>query len=333
MSGAKPNVAAVAGATTTTTAAGSGATMQPNRTIGFGFKVLGVLGTSPDPSKLNADVALTGQFSNTGGMVNIGFIGDLWMKAKASRTCIRPVKGTLNINYDFTTQIFDLNATMTVNKPPVTGNGNLKVHLEGKTGIWYVKLGEPTNRNTVTVNFLGTSISANAYFMFGKNITPPYRFTQRTYNGLASVGCYGMTPSSSGTTERSRAMDLPVDLMLALIRERMRDIVARLKAKWRFAGGFEFNASLLRYPNGSLCGGDGMNWWYVQANVAAYAIASASVYITPKKISDGCLVCCTKNHPNGCTFNIATIKLCAWAEADSRTTHGYKVRQTARMTC
>ncbi|MBK7034486.1 MAG: hypothetical protein IPH49_14760 [Ignavibacteria bacterium] len=46
-SGAKPNAAAVAGATTTTTAAGSGATMQPNRTIGFGFKVLGVLGTSP----------------------------------------------------------------------------------------------------------------------------------------------------------------------------------------------------------------------------------------------------------------------------------------------
>ncbi|MBK6291676.1 MAG: hypothetical protein IPF59_07930 [Ignavibacteria bacterium] len=316
MSGAKPNAAAVAGATTTTTAAGSGATMQPNRTIGFGFKVLGVLGTSPDPSKLNADVALTGQFSNTGGMVNIGFIGDLWMKAKLLERASAPVKGTLNINYDFTTQIFDLNATMTVNKPPVTGNGNLKVHLEGKTGIWYVKLGEPTNRNTVAVNFLGTSISANAYFMFGKNITPPTGFTQRTYNGLASVGCYGMTPSSSGTTGAISGNGFAGGLDVGFDSgERMRDIVARLKAKWRFAGGFEFNASLLRYPNGSLCGGDGMNWWYVQANVAAYAIASASVYITPKKISDGCLVCCTKNHPNGCTFNIATIKFGAWAEA------------------
>jgi len=316
MSGAKPNASAVAGATTTTTAAGSGATMAPNKSIGFGFKVLGVLGTSPDPSKLNADVALTGQFSNAGGMVNIGFIGELWMKAKLLERASAPVKGTLNINYDFTTQIFDLNATMTVNKPPVSGSGNLKVHLEGKSGIWYVKLGEPTNRNTLSLNFLGTGISANSYFMFGKTITPPTGFTQRTYNGLASVGCYGMTPSTSGTTGAisgsgfAGGFDVGFDSG-----ERTRDIIARLKAKWRFSGGFEFNASLLRYPNGSLCGGDGMNWWYVQANVAAYAIASASVYITPKKISDGCLVCCTKNHPNGCTYNIATIKFGAWAEA------------------
>ncbi|NQW29297.1 MAG: hypothetical protein HQ472_02135 [Ignavibacteria bacterium] len=316
MTGAKPNAAAVAGASTTTTAPGSGATMSPNRQIGFGFKVLAVLGTTPDPAKLNADVALTGQFSNSGGMINIGFIGDLWLQAKLLERASAPVKGTLNINYDFTTKIFDLNATMTINKPPVTGSGNLKVHLEGKTGIWYVKLGEPTNRNTIAVNFLGTGITANSYFMFGKNITPPTGFTQRTYNGLASVGCYGMTPSSSGTTGAISGSGFAGGLDVGFDSgERMRDIIARLKAKWRFAGGFEFNASLLRYPNGSLCGGDGMNWWYVQANVAAYAIASASVYITPKKISDGCIVCCTKNHPNGCTYNIATITFGAWAEA------------------
>lgn len=316
MTGAKPAIAAVAGATATASTAGSGAVMAPNKSIGFGFKVLAVLGVAPDPSKLNADVALTGQFASTGGMINIGFIGEIWMKAKLLERAGAPVKGTLNINYDFTSQIFDLNATVTVNKPPVTGSGSLKVHLEGKTGIWYVKLGEPTNRNTVAVNFLGTGISANSYFMFGKNITPPTGFTQRTYNGLASVGCYGMTPSSSGTSGAISGNGFAGGLDVGFDSgERIRDIIARLKAKWRFAGGFEFNASLLRYPNGSLCGGDGMNWWYVQANVAAYAIASASIWISPKKISDGCLVCCTKNYPNGCTFNIASIKFGAWAEA------------------
>lgn len=324
MTGAKPNAAAVAGATSTTNTAGSGATMYPDRNISFGFKVLAVLGTTPDPSKLNADVALAGQFSNSGGMINIAFIGELWLKAKLLERASAPVKGTLNINYDFTTQIFDLNATMTVNKPPVTGYGNLKVHLEGKTGIWYVKLGEPTNRNTVSLNFLGTGISASAYFMFGKTITPPVGFTQRTYNGLASAGCYGMTPSSSGTTSAISGSGIAGGFDVGFDSgERTRDIIGRLKAKWRFAGGFEFNASLLRYPNGSLCGGDGMNWWYVQANVAAYAIASASVYISPKRISDGCLVCCwwknlageIKGNPDGCTYNIATIKFGAWAEA------------------
>ena len=318
MMGAKPNANAVAGATTATSAAGSGAAMTPDRTIGFGFKVLAVLGTSPDPAKLNADVALTGQFSESGGMTRIAFLGDLWMQAKLLERATAPVKGMLQSGYDFTTQIFDLNATMTVNKPPVTGYADLKVHLEGKTGVWYVKLGSPppAERCTLAVNFLGTSIAASSYFMFGKNITPPTGFTQRTYDGLASVGCSSMTPSSSGTTGAISGNGFAGGLDVGFDSgERLRDIVWRLKAKWRFAGGFEFNASLLRYPNGSLCGGDGMNWWYVQAKVAAYATASASVYITPKKISDGCLVCCTLKHPDGCTFNIATIKFGAWAEA------------------
>lgn len=316
MTGAKPDVNQVANATSKAANAVSGATMVPDKNIGFGFRALAVLGTSPDPSKMNADVAIMGQFSNSGGMTNIGFQGDIWLKAKLLERANAPVKGTLNITYDFTTRIFDLNATVTVNKPPVTGNGNLKVHLEGLTGIWYVKLGEPTNRNTLNVNFLGTSISANTYFMFGKNITPPTGFTQRTVNGLASAGCYGMTPSSAGTSAAISGNGFAGGLDVGFDSgERTRNIVGRVYAKWRFAGGFEFNASVLRYPNGSLCGYDGMNWWYVQANAAAYAIASAGVWISPKKISDGCIVCCTKNHPSGCTFNIAQIKFGAWAQA------------------
>ncbi|MBU3742506.1 MAG: hypothetical protein FGM24_09515 [Candidatus Kapabacteria bacterium] len=316
MSGAAPNVSQVAGATSATTSTSSGAAMSPDKNVGFGFKALAVLGATPDPSKMNADVAITAQFSASGGISNMAILGDLWLQAKLTERPSAPVKGSLSIAYDFTQRIFDLNAGVVVNKPPVTGNANLWVHLEGKTGLWFVKLGEPAQRNTVAVDFLGTSISANSYFMFGKNITPPTGFTSRTYNGLASVGCYGMTPPSGGTTAAisgngfAGGMDLGFDSG-----ERNRKIVGRVYAKWRFAGGFEFNASFLRYPNGSLCGGDGLNWWYFQANAAAYAMANASVWIEPKRIVDGCVVCCTKNHPNGCTINLAQIKFGAWAEA------------------
>jgi hypothetical protein len=316
MTGAAPNVAQVAGATAPSTTASSGAAMSPDKNVGFGFKVLAVLGATPDPSKMNADIALTAQFSGTGGISTMAILGDLWLQAKLTERPSAPVKGSLSIAYDFTQRIFDLNAGVIVNKTPVTGNANLWVHLEGKTGIWFVKLGEPAQRNTINVDFLGTNISANSYFMFGKNITPPTGFTTRTYNGLASAGCYGMTPPSGGTTAAisgngfAGGMDLGFDSG-----ERNRKIVGRVYAKWRFAGGFEFNASFLRYPNGSLCGGDGLNWWYFQANAAAYAMANASVWIQPKKISDGCVVCCTNNHPNGCTINLAQIKFGAWAEA------------------
>ncbi|MBK7034485.1 MAG: hypothetical protein IPH49_14755 [Ignavibacteria bacterium] len=195
-------------------------------------------------------------------------------------------------------------------------------------------LGEPPNRNTVAVNFLGTSISANAYFMFGKNITPPTD-SQRTYNGLASWGCYGMTPSSSGTTGAISGNGFAGGLDVGFDSgERMRDIVARLKAKWRFAGG-----SIQRLTSAI---SERINVWWrwnelvvcSQANVAAYAIgvrastshqrrspmdvSSAAPRITPMVVRSISQQSSLVRGPR---------------PPDSRTTHGYKVRQPAQVTC
>ena len=303
---AQPNINAVASAGTTTSSASSGATMVPDRTVAFGFRALAVLGTSPDPKKMNCDIALFGQFNNSGGMSYIGLQGDLWLQAKLLERASAPVKGSLNIIYDFTTKIFDLNAGVIVNKSPVTGNANLNIHIEGKTGIWWVKLGDPINRNVLNVNVFSTSLNSNSYFMFGKNIAPPSGFTARTNNGLASVGCYGMAPSAAATSDAiagngfAGGTDLGFDTG-----DRSKHLFGRVNLKWRFGGGMEFNASFLRYPEGVLCGQNGYNWWYFRANAAAWAIASCGIQVVP-----GNVYC-----RDGCYWNLANVKCGAWAQA------------------
>lgn len=303
---AQPNINAVAAAGSSSSSATSGAVMTPDRTVAFGFKALAVLGTTPDSKKMNADIALFGQFNTSGGMSYIGLSGDLWLQAKLTERANAPVKGTLNIVYDFTTKIFDLNAGVIVNKAPVTGNANLNIHIEGKTGIWWVKLGDPVNRNVVNVNVFGTSISANSYFMFGKNIAPPAGFTARTNNGLASVGCYGMSPSVAGTSDAiagngfAGGTDMGFDTG-----DRLKHLFGRVNVKWRFGGGMEFNASFLRYPDGTLCGQNGYNMWYFRANAAAWAIASCGIQVTGGKWP------CK----DGCYWNLANLKAGAWAQA------------------
>lgn len=303
---AQPNINAVAAAGSTSSSANSGAVMTPDRNVAFGFRALAILGTTPDSKKMNGDVALFGQFNSSGGMSYIGLSGDLWLQAKLTERANAPVKGTLNIVYDFTTKIFDLNAGVIVNKAPVTGNANLNIHIEGKTGIWWVKLGDPVYRNVVNVNVFGTNISANSYFMFGKNIAPPSGFTTRTNNGLAAVGCYGMSPSVSATSDAiagngfAGGTDMGFDTG-----DRLKSLFGRVKVKWRFGGGMEFNASFLRYPDGTLCGQNGYNMWYFRANAAAWAIASCGIQVT-----EGKWPC-----KDGCYWNLASLKAGAWAQA------------------
>ncbi len=303
---AQPNINAVAAAGATSSSATSGAVMTPDRNVAFGFRALAVLGTTPDSKKMNADVAVFGQFNSSGGMSYIGLSGDIWLQAKLLERAAAPVKGSLNIVYDFTTKIFDLNAGVIVNKPPVSGNANLNVHIEGKTGIWWVKLGDPVNRNVVNVGVFGMNINSNSYFMFGKNINPPTGFTARTNNGLSSVGCYGMAPSSAATTDAiagngfAGGADLGFDTG-----DRSKKLFGRVNVKWRFGGGMEFNASFLRYPDGSLCGQNGYNWWYFRANAAAWATASCGI-----EVESGKVYC-----KNGCYWNLASLKFGAWAQA------------------
>jgi hypothetical protein len=87
--------------------------------------------------------------------------------------------------------------------------------------------------------------------------------------------------------------------------DRLKHLFGRVNVKWRFGGGMEFNASFLRYPDGTLCGQNGYNMWYFRANAAAWAIASCGIQVTGGKWP------CK----DGCYWNLANLKAGAWAQA------------------
>lgn len=309
----KPDAAQVANASSTSGSASSGATFTPDNNIGFGFKLIAVLGTSPDPKKFNADITLGGQFSTNGGLVSISIKGELWAMAKLTERSSAPVKGLIDINYDHPNRIFHMQAKVDINKDPIsTPNGvNMVMHLEGKTGNWYVKIGEPTNRNIIKV--LG--VNTESYFMFGKNITAPSGFSQTIVNGLNSVGVFNLVPSATATNDAIAGNGFAAGVGVNYdTGDRDKHLFDRVYLRYRVGGGFEVNLSLLKYPDNAVCasGGSltGLNKWYAQGSVAAYAIFYVKIHIEPK--SAPCLFCCKKKHPNGCDFTLADVRLGAY---------------------
>lgn len=306
----KPNATQVANANSTSSAASSGATFTPDKNVGFGFKVTAIMGTSPDSKKFNADVTLGGQFSTSGGLINISILGELWMMAKIPERANAPVKGSISIDYNHPQRVFHLAAKVNINKDPITTpNGvNMVIHIEGKTGNWYVKLGEPSNRNTIKV--LG--INTESYFMFGKNISAPTGFSPAITNGLNSVGVFNLVPSATATTSAIAGNGFAAGVGVNYdTGDKNKHLFGRVKLAYRVGGGFEVNLSLLRYPDNAVCAGGasiiGLHKWYAQGSVAAYAIFKVGIRVVPK--DKWCAICC-----NGCYWNLADIRLGAYLQ-------------------
>ncbi|MBL0176839.1 MAG: hypothetical protein IPP94_16520 [Ignavibacteria bacterium] len=307
------NAAQVAGATSPSGAPASGATFTPSKNIGFGFSLTAVLGTSPDSKKFNADVTLSGQFTPSGGLVNIHIKGDLYAMAKITERATAPVKGVIDIDYNHPQRIFHMQAKVYIEKDPIStpGGANMVMHLEGKTGIWYVKIGEPSNRNIIKVY----GVSTESYFMFGKNITAPTGFSQAITNGLHSVGVYNLSPNANATNDAIAGNGFAAGVGVNYdTGNRDKHLFGRVKLRYRIAGGFEINLSLLRYPDNATCAGGaaltGVNKWYAQGGVAAYVIVNVTIHVDPKGAP--CLYCCQGNHPNGCDFTLANVTLGAY---------------------
>lgn len=330
MTGAKPSATAAA-----TTSASSGAVMSPDKNVGLGFKVLAVLGTNPDPARMNADIAIAAQFSSSGGILNLGISGSLWMMAKFPDRNDAPVKGTLNVSYDFPNKIFDLNASVTINRPPITGSGTLKINVNGTTGKWYVKIGDPTQRVTVSVNLLGSTISSHSYFMFGNNITPPSSFMPTTIAGLQRAGCsINNSMLSSATNSVKTGPGLATGFEIGFTASGNINIVVA-SINWNANAGAEANLSMLRYDGTPCPGFTGYNHWYVRGSLAVYGGVSVVMHVSPWNIGGGriyhpccgnplkscfydwscydnlpvvCLHCCG----SGCNYNLATINIGAY---------------------
>lgn len=327
----KPSISEVANASTTSNVSTSGASFMPNNSIGFGFKVMAVMGTYPEPKTFNLDAALSGEFSNSGGLNKISFVTDFWAQADLLQRSSSPLYGNITIEYTPPDKLFMMSAQAFVKYPqsnPIIrsdgiGNPNDKISLllkiDGKANKWYFIAGSPAQTNKVKI--LG--VTSWEYLMFGNDIGQFVRtgFQPQTLQGLNSVGLY---PTSPTTTIPSLAgtgrgfsfgagvfysVDKSLDLnwLSWAVGGRTPQLI------YGGGGGFEINLSLLQY-NG--CNGNpiGFNNWYANGSLAAWLYGYAKVRLQKK--NPVCLVCCKKKKdPDGyCEANLASLKVGFWTQ-------------------
>ncbi len=168
MKPASPNMAAQL----YTSAFGSAQNYIPDSTISIGIKAGVTLGTYPNDNILNGDVALEINFTSSGGLGSIKFVGNAFMFVKITdrtpvpKTTI-PVKVSLSILYDNQNTIFHALLSADVNLQAIKAHGQIEFHADPK--IWYVSFGKPQNRISADISGIAT---LNAYIMLGNELEP-----------------------------------------------------------------------------------------------------------------------------------------------------------------
>lgn len=169
-----------------------GAIFTPDQTVAIGFKVKGLIATTPKEETFNGSVALTGEFNTSGGMNFIQFDGTFACGAKIGEENKAFASGAIAVKYDFVNKIFDLKSYLMLD---VRSKGidiytpsaiYTALYVNSKTNKWYFKSGTPTSPMTVKV-YGATTCS---YLMFGNDLGAdiPNGFMQLTKDGWAQAG-------------------------------------------------------------------------------------------------------------------------------------------------
>ncbi len=262
-------------------------TFKPKKNLA-GLKLMALLG-APKIETYNADVEISaaiGVGSNS-GIKKIGFSGDLWVGAgkEPEERAKAPIKGAVDIEYDFVESIFHLTADATVNMKAITAKQvGMVIHADGSTGLWYFKFGDPITTNKINVNLLGVGLDIDSYFMFGNDIPTPDYFTDTFKNGykaaLGHVPGPGFNPTTEDSSPGSYASNgAGIALGIGFNFKAGGYIPLGLGYHAGIMGtaGAELNLSLLEYTylkNNNL----GYNGWQAGGSIGFYASVEAGIY-------------------------------------------------------
>ena len=274
----------------------------------FGFRVKGVIGTTPTPNAFNADVGLLGQFSSSGGLVNVGFTGDFYVGGPltpANKRNEAQVKGSVIADYNFPDKHFYMYANVGVNKPPVivANNQTFVMDIQGKKNEWFVKFGEPGQTNDVSV----FGINLYSYLMCGNAIEAPSGgFTQRFKSNYNDVFGYnpgiptGTGVDNNAATGKGFALGIGMEIDKSI----NKNITGKYYIDLGIAAGAEVDLSMMEYT-GQNCANTsqkiGLNGYRARGSIGFYAEANAKV----QKINNGSVVK---------TWNLAEVKAGGWLD-------------------
>ncbi|MBS4001184.1 MAG: hypothetical protein KGZ71_11955 [Desulfobulbaceae bacterium] len=295
----------------------SGAVFTPDANMGFGFKVKAIIATTPKEETFNADVGISGEFTNSGGMSFLRFDGSFWLGAGFMKRADAFMYGSVVANYDFPLKTFYLGAAVGINKDPITTPApvTLEFLIDGKNNLWHFIAGTPISPNTVKV----AGIPLTSYAMFGNDIVPPPNFMPQTISGYAAAtngGSLGSLNGALSVNDETRAgKGFAFGIGINNGGNGNVGLTDRLSIQWNYSIGGEINLSLMEYSPGCITG---INGWYAKGNVALYGGFSVYGHIAKKGKIGGCTqsVCaayCCKNFPNGKNITIGAFGFGVWA--------------------
>ena len=250
----------------------------------LGFKVEATIANSASPDSFNADIGLNGQFSQSQGLINIGFTGDFYIGGPITPQSERDeaqVKGSVIADYNFPDKHFTLNVDANVNTENIyTPNpANLNVDINGTTNLWHFKFGQPSALNTVNV----FGISLYEYLTFGNNIETPDGFTPIFKNGWAGVfnGDQPGIPVTSGVDSNSAlGKGFAFGIGFQFEKNINKNVVGNYDINLDLAAGAEINLSMMK-KLGVNCADSskefGLNGWRARGSLGFYASIDAYV--------------------------------------------------------
>lgn len=268
-----------------TTAAAStfgGAVFTPDQSVKIGFKVKGIIATTPKEETLNGSVALGAEFNASGGMNFIQFNGLFNCGAKIGQENKAFANGAIDVKYDFPNKIFSMNSLLNINKDPITTPSPIgtSLYVNSKQNRWYFKSGTPTAPMVVRIN----STNFQSYLMFGNDIGSdiPKGFMKETRDGFAGIG-YSLpnfNETATGDNKYQSGKGFAFGLGVNFSKSDSYSFVSwqgstcncrrYIDLNYSVAAGGEIDASLLQYAN---CAGFG-DGWRAKMSVAVYAGAT-----------------------------------------------------------
>ena len=280
---------------------------------GWGLKAKTIIATTPKEEIFNADVDLLAHFSGRNGIERIGLTGAFWLGAGFNERNDAQANGEMIADYNFPEKHFFFGSSISfVNDNVSARNVGFSMDINGRTNKWFIKLGEPTNLNTVHFNDVG---DINEYLMVGNDIPTPQGFSNQFRANYAAVVGHEPTYAignggvdSNATTGRGFAFGVNFAFAADGEQQIWQGSSRRPRKVYVYydvAAGAELNLSLLQY-SGSCAGFNpmGINGWRADGGLGMYAKADVGVKAYKKNGKQ------YKWSP----FSIADINVGAWVQ-------------------
>ena len=248
----------------------SGFTYTPDSLINFGFRATVILGTYPSPDAFNSDVSLEAEFLSGGGLSRISVTGNGYMLCGITNRNNAKVTANVDMEYNFPTSTFHGVFNVSINALPFTGGGQMVLHFAPEPDVWFVKIGEPSNK--ITVN-LADWLQVGGYLMVGQNLPAPPQLPSEIQSLFPT---FTTMPRNQAIQQGDGfAFGASVDINTG------RKTFLIFYGQARFIGGFDM--ALLNYGPGTTCEGStgtiGVNGWYAMGQIYVYAQASIGLHV------------------------------------------------------